>query len=113
MSECIIFKATLRVSNCKKKIGIIFKPNDAGAMFMVLDKVTQRPNDVKELKEQELPILADEIRQFIIDKVSAATGGSSASNLGVVELTIALHRCFKSTGGHIGMYTSIIHNTKS
>lgn len=36
---------------------------------MVLDKI-QRPNDVKELKEQELPILADEIRQFIIDKVS-------------------------------------------
>ena len=81
MSECIIFKATLRVSNCKKKIGIIFKPNKI-----------QRPNDVKELKEQELPILADEIRQFIIDKVSD-NGGHLASNLGVVELTIALHRC--------------------
>lgn len=58
---------------------------------MVLDKI-QRPNDVKELKEQELPILADEIRQFIIDKVSD-NGGHLASNLGVVELTIALHRC--------------------
>ena len=58
---------------------------------MVLDKI-QRPNDVKELKEQELPILADEIRQFIIDKVSD-NGGHLASILGVVELTIALHRC--------------------
>ena len=58
---------------------------------MVIDK-KQRPNDVKELKEQELPILADEIRQFIIDKVSD-NGGHLASNLGVVELTIALHRC--------------------
>lgn len=58
---------------------------------MVLDKI-QEPNDVKELKEQELPVLADEIRQFIIDKVSD-NGGHLASNLGVVELTIALHRC--------------------
>lgn len=52
---------------------------------MVLDKI-QGPNDVKELKEQELPVLADEIRQFIIDKVSD-NGGHLASNLGVVELT--------------------------
>lgn len=58
---------------------------------MVLDKI-QGPNDVKELREQELPVLADEIRQFIIDKVSD-NGGHLASNLGVVELTIALHRC--------------------
>ena len=58
---------------------------------MVLDKI-QGPTDVKELKEQELPVLADEIRQFIIDKVSD-NGGHLASNLGVVELTIALHRC--------------------
>ena len=43
---------------------------------MVLDKI-QRPNDVKELKEQELPILADEIRQFIIDKVSDNGGHRS------------------------------------
>ncbi|MFR1405223.1 MAG: 1-deoxy-D-xylulose-5-phosphate synthase N-terminal domain-containing protein, partial [Lachnospiraceae bacterium] len=49
---------------------------------MVLDKI-QGPNDVKELKEQELPVLADEIRQFIIDKVSD-NGGHLASNLGVV-----------------------------
>lgn len=58
---------------------------------MVLEKI-QRPNDVKKLKEEELPVLADEIRQFIIDKVSD-NGGHLASNLGVVELTIAIHRC--------------------
>lgn len=58
---------------------------------MVLDKI-QGPNDVKALNDQELSVLADEIRQFIIDKVSD-NGGHLASNLGVVELTIALHRC--------------------
>lgn len=58
---------------------------------MILEKI-QGPNDVKKLDEKELPLLADEIRQFIIDKVSD-NGGHLASNLGVVELTIALHRC--------------------
>ena len=58
---------------------------------MVFEKI-QGPNDVKKLSEEELPVLADEIRQFIIDKVSD-NGGHLASNLGVVELTIALHRC--------------------
>lgn len=58
---------------------------------MVLEKI-QGPNDVKALAAQELPILAEEIRQFIIDKVSD-NGGHLASNLGVVELTIALHLC--------------------
>ena len=52
---------------------------------MVLDKI-QGPNDVKELKEQELPVLADEIRQFIIDKVSD-NGGHLASNLGADNCT--------------------------
>lgn len=58
---------------------------------MVLEKI-QKPNDIKQLSEEELPVLANEIRQFIIDKVSD-NGGHLASNLGVVELTIALHRC--------------------
>lgn len=58
---------------------------------MVLEKI-HGPNDVKQIPEEELPILADEIRKFIIDKVSV-NGGHLASNLGVVELTIALHLC--------------------
>ena len=59
---------------------------------MVLEKI-QKANDVKSLRPEELPVLADEIRKFLIEKLSV-TGGHLASNLGVVELTIALHLCF-------------------
>ncbi|MEG1834823.1 MAG: 1-deoxy-D-xylulose-5-phosphate synthase [Oscillospiraceae bacterium] len=58
-------------------------------------KNIKNPNDVKKLTEDEIPILADEIRQVLIDTVSK-NGGHLASNLGVVELTIALHRVFDS-----------------
>jgi len=51
------------------------------------------PEDLKKLKKSELSSLADEIRKFLISSV-AETGGHLASNLGVVELTIALHYCF-------------------
>lgn len=57
---------------------------------MILDKI-KKPNDVKSLTLQECNELADEIRQFLIQSLSE-TGGHLASNLGVVELTIALHR---------------------
>lgn len=53
------------------------------------------PLDVKKLGENELPLLAEEVRDTIISTVSE-TGGHLASNLGVVELTIALHRVFNS-----------------
>ena len=56
---------------------------------MVLEKI-KKANDIKNLSEEELPILAGEIREFLIEKISA-TGGHLASNLGVVELTMALH----------------------
>ena len=56
---------------------------------MVLEKIKQ-PNDIKKLSEQELEILPGEIRQFLIEHLSK-TGGHLASNLGTVELTIALH----------------------
>ena len=59
---------------------------------MILDKI-QKPNDIKSLSTQELELLAEEIRQFLIEKISV-TGGHLASNLGVVELTIALHMAF-------------------
>jgi len=51
------------------------------------------PADVKKLSGPELKTLADEIRQFILNSVSK-TGGHLASNLGVVELTLALHYVF-------------------
>ncbi len=60
---------------------------------MVLEKI-KHENDIKKLSPQELPILADEIREFLIEKI-AASGGHLASNLGVVELTMALHLVFE------------------
>ncbi|MCI7263224.1 MAG: 1-deoxy-D-xylulose-5-phosphate synthase [Otoolea sp.] len=59
---------------------------------MILEKITG-PDDVKRLKLQELTVLAEEIRSFLIETTSH-TGGHLASNLGVVELTIALFRVF-------------------
>ena len=50
----------------------------------------KKPNDIKKIPPERYEILADEIRQFLIQKVSV-TGGHLASNLGVVELTMALH----------------------
>ena len=50
-----------------------------------------RPGDVKKLMPEELPVLCEEIRSFLIESVSA-TGGHLSSNLGVVELTVALHK---------------------
>ena len=59
---------------------------------MVLEKIKQE-NDIKKLSKAELPVLADEIRDFLIQKISVS-GGHPASNLGVVELTMALHLAF-------------------
>lgn len=56
---------------------------------MVLEMIRQA-NDIKKLNGEQLKLLADEIRQFLIEKISR-TGGHLASNLGVVELTMALH----------------------
>jgi len=53
------------------------------------------PRDVRALAPEQLPELAAEIRKFLVEKVSA-TGGHLGPNLGVVELTIALHRVFRS-----------------
>ena len=60
---------------------------------MVLEKINQI-NDIKKIEKDELPLLAEEIRQFLIEKISV-TGGHLASNLGVVELTMALHLAFQ------------------
>ena len=59
---------------------------------MVLEKI-QKANDIKKLKPEELEVLAQEIRDFLIEKISV-TGGHLASNLGVVELTMAMHLIF-------------------
>lgn len=59
---------------------------------MILDKIN-KPNDIKKIDPEEYEQLAQEIRQFLIDSISK-TGGHLASNLGVVELTMALHIVF-------------------
>ena len=58
----------------------------------LLDKINS-PKDLKKLSRSELVILCDEIRNFIIESVSK-TGGHLSSNLGVIELTVALHYVF-------------------
>ncbi|KJF22398.1 1-deoxy-D-xylulose-5-phosphate synthase [Rhodococcus sp. AD45-ID] len=55
----------------------------------------QGPDDLRQLSHAEVSELADEIREFLVQKV-AATGGHLGPNLGVVELTLALHRIFDS-----------------
>ncbi|MBQ0043318.1 MAG: 1-deoxy-D-xylulose-5-phosphate synthase [Lachnospiraceae bacterium] len=56
---------------------------------MFIEKLNA-PNDIKKIKTEDLPELAEEIRQFLIEKVSI-NGGHLGSNLGAVELTLALH----------------------
>ncbi len=56
---------------------------------MILEKINA-PNDIKKIPLSDFPLLAEEIRSFLIRSVSV-TGGHLASNLGAVELTIALH----------------------
>ncbi len=60
---------------------------------MLLEKI-EKANDIKQLKEAELPVLAREIREFLISVISE-NGGHLASNLGVVELTMAMHLYFQ------------------
>jgi 1-deoxy-D-xylulose-5-phosphate synthase len=66
---------------------------------MLLDKISST-KDLRELPQEELPALASEVRQEIIDVVSK-TGGHLASSLGVVDLTIALHYAFNTPNDRI------------
>ncbi len=59
---------------------------------MILERIKET-NDIKDLSWEELDVLACEVRQFLVEKVSEH-GGHLASNLGVVELTIAMHKAF-------------------
>src|SRR3974390_502913 len=63
-------------------------------MYPYLDRIDS-PADLKKLKPEQLPALAEEVRRFLLETVST-TGGHLGSNLGAVELTIALHYCFDS-----------------
>ena len=60
-------------------------------MFELLDLIKE-PNDIKNIETVQYAELAKEIRRFLVQHISR-TGGHLASNLGVVELTIAMHLC--------------------
>ena len=59
---------------------------------LLLDQINY-PSDLKKLKEEQLPQLAKELREELVDAVSV-TGGHLGAGLGVVELTIAIHYLF-------------------
>ena len=56
---------------------------------MLLEQI-QKANDIKSIEKEDYGLLAQEIREFLIEKISV-TGGHLGSNLGTVELTMALH----------------------
>jgi 1-deoxy-D-xylulose-5-phosphate synthase len=61
---------------------------------MILQSI-ETPSDIKDLSQEQLRTLAEEMRSFIIESVTT-TGGHLGSNLGAVELTLAVHRVFDS-----------------
>ena len=63
-------------------------------MSKILDEINN-PQDLKKLNKKDLPELCQDIRDFLVDKISK-TGGHLAPNLGVVELSVALHYVFNS-----------------
>ncbi len=62
---------------------------------MTLLESIESPQQLKELSQEQLQQLAQEVRQRLVESITA-TGGHYASNLGTVELTIALHTVFDS-----------------
>ena len=75
---------------------------------MPLLETINGPEDLHDLTTEQLRQLANEIRAFLISNVSR-TGGHLGPNLGVVELTIALHRVFESPWDAIVFDLSLIH----
>ena len=67
--------------------------------YKILSNINS-PADLKKVPAEQIPLLCDEIRHFLVENVER-TGGHLASNLGVTELTVALHRVFDSPDDHI------------
>lgn len=67
--------------------------------YDLLEKINS-PSDLKAMDESEIPKLCNELREFLIEKVGER-GGHLASNLGVCELTVAIHRIFDSPRDHV------------
>lgn len=84
---------TVRIEEGKTARTEDFRPE--GAISLGVLARIQTPEDLRRLAPSEVADLADEVREFLVDKVSA-TGGHLGPNLGVVELTLAIHRIFSS-----------------
>ncbi len=67
--------------------------------YEILNKINS-PDDIKAVSEKDIPKLCEQIREFLIENVEKQ-GGHLASNLGVTELSVALHRVFDSPRDHI------------
>ena len=67
--------------------------------YSLLDAI-KSPSDIRKLNKHEITLLSDEIREFLIENAKER-GGHLASNLGVVELTLAIHTVFDSPSDHI------------
>ncbi len=67
--------------------------------YKILDSINS-PDDLKRVSESNIPKLCSEMREFLVENVEKS-GGHLASNLGVVELTVAIHRVFDSPKDHI------------
>ena len=74
---------------------------------MFLDTINQ-PNDIKNVEKEHLEELAQEIRDFLIKSIST-TGGHLGSNLGTVELTMALHLALDLPKDRLGCRTPVLH----
>ena len=68
-------------------------------MYPLLDRINS-PTELRKLDRKQLPQLANELRQFLIESV-ANTGGHLSSNLGTIELTIALHYIFNTPNDRV------------
>src|SRR5210317_2507052 len=62
--------------------------------YPLLDGIV-KPADLRKLEEDQLPQLADELREYLLQAVSSS-GGHFSAGLGCIELTIALHYCFET-----------------
>ncbi|MBE6953319.1 MAG: 1-deoxy-D-xylulose-5-phosphate synthase [Ruminococcaceae bacterium] len=82
------------------------KRDEHASAFPILSAIDS-PDDIKRLSPQELPRLCKETRRFLLQTLSK-TGGHVASNLGVVELTTAIHRCF-DTGANDRLVFDVGH----
>lgn len=101
MAVCVVIAAIAllftgkKVKKTKQKVYV----NGNLTKRELLDSVNTA-DDLKKLKNKDMPTLAAEIRDFLVEKVNIH-GGHLASNLGVVELTLAIHRNFTTPDDHI------------